>query len=398
MPSPAAGSPNESSHPTALRGIVLTGVLLLLATGCTTSTLTSASHPVAVTVLPASATLRVGAVMQLTAGVQNAVDATVSWSSSAPGIAAVSSAGLVTAIAPGGAVIRASVGRASGHAAITVRADSAGPPGGPVVGITISAVSQNGTGARSDPSATHGLVDVAINLDSDAGQVGLVRLAVDSTEVCSREVGSSGSTATTASIPPSPLALQRRPTRGHIRVASVQSLICTFNTAAYDSMTGAVAFLNGPHTLVATAVGPRGSAIAVARSGYVFQNPDDVVLRIAASESFIGSDGTVWDDGDVTVVAVPLLYSGGTVTRASFSFESKRHSDGAAITLTAADTTAADGFSFIWLENRSISERGTSGLKSDSTLVRVATFRSTGDAGPSGTSAPFPYDNAPGRP
>jgi alpha-tubulin suppressor-like RCC1 family protein len=93
--------------------------------------------PVAsVTVTPASVTLAVGKTTQLSAGLRDArgtalPERPVQWSSSAPAVATVSAAGVVSAVGEGTATITATVEGASGKATVTVPA----PPAPPVIAV-----------------------------------------------------------------------------------------------------------------------------------------------------------------------------------------------------------------------------------------------------------------------
>jgi hypothetical protein len=90
--------------------------------------------PVAtVTVSPAAASVQVGQTVQLTATPRDASGnplsgRTITWASSAPGVATVSGAGVVTGVAAGAATITATSEGQSGTAAITVTAPP--PPSG----------------------------------------------------------------------------------------------------------------------------------------------------------------------------------------------------------------------------------------------------------------------------
>jgi uncharacterized protein YjdB len=103
-----------------------------------TASVTVAPHnsPDKVTVTPTSANLYPGDELQLQGNVVDSGNrvisgATIQWSSSNTGIARVSNAGLVTAVAPGSATITASSGGRSATAAMTVRTS-------PVTSITLS--------------------------------------------------------------------------------------------------------------------------------------------------------------------------------------------------------------------------------------------------------------------
>ncbi len=114
------------------------GLVTAIAPGAATITVTSegatgtaavtiAPEPVAsVDVTPSPTSVVVGNVAQLTATPRNAAGQpltgrTVTWSSGAPGLAGVSSLGLVTGIAPGNAVIIATADGRQGSALVTVR-------------------------------------------------------------------------------------------------------------------------------------------------------------------------------------------------------------------------------------------------------------------------------------
>jgi serine/threonine protein kinase len=85
---------------------------------------------VAVSVSPSAKTLRVGQNVQLVATVRDAngvphPERTVSWASNAPGVATVSPSGLLSAVAPGSAIITATSEGVSGTTAVTVTAPPA---------------------------------------------------------------------------------------------------------------------------------------------------------------------------------------------------------------------------------------------------------------------------------
>lgn len=108
----------------------LVGVGVVVVAACSKDSNGPAGPPAGVTatvdVSPGTTTLpSLGATQQLTATVRDGLGSTlsgksVSWSSSAPGVASVTSSGLVTAVANGAASITASVDGKSGTAAITV--------------------------------------------------------------------------------------------------------------------------------------------------------------------------------------------------------------------------------------------------------------------------------------
>lgn len=87
-----------------------------------------------ITMSQSEASLDVGETLQLDAAVRDAAgdvvdDAAVQWSTSAPAVASVSDAGLVTALTPGEALIQATAGGKSGSAAVEVAGAAPQPPG-----------------------------------------------------------------------------------------------------------------------------------------------------------------------------------------------------------------------------------------------------------------------------
>ncbi len=114
------------SLPRTLFAIVAAAALWSAACGDETTEPPDPPRPTTVTVSPAMAELAaLAATVQLSAEVKDQngqvmVGATVTWASSATGVATVSAAGLVTAVANASATITATSGSASGSAEITV--------------------------------------------------------------------------------------------------------------------------------------------------------------------------------------------------------------------------------------------------------------------------------------
>lgn len=106
--------------------VITASVVVAKKTLTGTAQLIVAAPVVSVTLDPSTATLSVGGTQQLVATPRDAAGApltgrSVSWSSSAPGVATVSAGGLVTAVATGTATITATSEGKTGTAAITVR-------------------------------------------------------------------------------------------------------------------------------------------------------------------------------------------------------------------------------------------------------------------------------------
>lgn len=132
-----------------------------LAGGCGSGDSPSATPPVTpapvasqIVVTPATVTMNTGATATLTAATLTATGApvggvTVTWTSSAPQVATVSAAGVVTGVSVGSATITAAAGALRGTSAITVRTT---PPAGSFQ-TTVPAVDFNVVPARPTDTA-----------------------------------------------------------------------------------------------------------------------------------------------------------------------------------------------------------------------------------------------------
>jgi uncharacterized protein YjdB len=126
-----------STDDEAIAVVSSTGVLTAVAEGTTSVSATADGvsgkasvnvrkkvQPASIAVTPTSGSLAVGTTLQLTADIRDAagnpLSLTATWSSSAPGVATVSSTGLVTGVALGTATITAKVQALSATASITV--------------------------------------------------------------------------------------------------------------------------------------------------------------------------------------------------------------------------------------------------------------------------------------
>ncbi|MGE0554092.1 MAG: Ig-like domain-containing protein [Gemmatimonadales bacterium] len=140
-------------------------------------------QPASITVNPASTAVAIGGTVQLTADVRDAagnpVSKTVTWSSSAMGVATVSSTGLVTGISVGSATITARIQTLSASAAVTVNPPVSSvviddPGSEPVeVGLTkqLNATAYNASGQPVQVTFTWSSSDDAI---ASVDQTGLV--------------------------------------------------------------------------------------------------------------------------------------------------------------------------------------------------------------------------------
>lgn len=106
---------------------------------------------------PATVTLQVGQTAQASYNLQTkpGVNGTVAWVSSAPAVATVSAAGVITAVAPG-------------NASITGTATAGGQTAAGTIGVTVGAITP---ASVSIQSITAGLLTLPVNLSNVAGQI-----------------------------------------------------------------------------------------------------------------------------------------------------------------------------------------------------------------------------------
>jgi len=211
-----------------MRYIRLTAVLLLAACSDGGSSPTSPptpSTPVAtsVTVSPTSLSFTsIGATQQLTATVKDQNGATmsgasVSWATSNPSIASVSSAGLVTALTDGTATITATVGSLQATATVSVAQEAAiielSPPNlffssvGDTATFTATVQDQNGV-PIAGTTVAWASSDTGVATVSDEG---LVTAIANGTATITATVGSLQATAT-ASVAQEAASIELSPT------------------------------------------------------------------------------------------------------------------------------------------------------------------------------------------
>ena len=237
------------------------GLVSAVATGSATITATSegksgtaaitvSSVPVAsVAVSPASATLIVGATQQLTATPLDAngnplSGRTISWTTSALGVATVDANGLVTAVAPGSATITATSEGKSGTSAITVNpvpvASVAVTPGSATVSVggtqqlTATPLDADGN-PLSGRTVTWVSSNTAVATVSASGLV--TGVAPGSATITATSEGKSGTA--TITVNPVPVAsVAVAPASATIVVGATQQLTATPLDSAGNPLTG----------------------------------------------------------------------------------------------------------------------------------------------------------------
>lgn len=281
-----------------------------------------------VTVSPASATLNVGDKITLAASVNadaGVTDRTVTWSTSNAAIATVDANGLVTAVASGNATITASSkadATVKGAAIITV--NGGGNNGAPAT-VTISSVNQTlcvvGGGCSSVPANLAnvvGQIDVTLNVDPGNQRL----LGVDLIMNCTG-AGNSGADTVVAS---QTLASTDAVPAADLAAAPVT---ISFNTATFNSTTGATAFKNGNCTIKARArtnstVGGAVTTVTSTAQTITLANPDVVVGNLTPGKTAINPvTGLAWNGVSVKVDLLPVFFTNRTAASTTVSFEGR---------------------------------------------------------------------------
>jgi hypothetical protein len=260
-----------------------------------------------VTVSPAAVTVAVGQKVTLAASVDAGAGVTVrtvTWTSSNTAVATVDATGVVTGVTVGTAtVIAASAAdpNVKGASAITVTGGASPPT------VTISAILQNPTGQPANLNNAFGQLDIVLNVDSNGQQL----KSVSATIACP---GNTSLTQTQTISAASSTAAE----------AAAAPITLSFNTALFNATSGAPSLRNGQCSLTASATTTTTQSANV-NLGLTLNNADGVVL----SESFApftnaegktttttatDANGLPWKGGAVTITALPVLYSGRTIT------------------------------------------------------------------------------------
>jgi len=345
----------------------------------------------AVTVSPASQQMNVGDKVQfaatVTAGAKIA-DRTVKWTSSAPTIASVDAAsGLVTAVAPGGAVITATSNAntlVTGTAAVTVTA------GTPAV-LSFSSFTQTSCDPNTNVCNTASAnlnnvakqLDVNVNLDAGTQKVTEVDLLMNcggADTVVAKQ------TFASADVTP---AVEDN--------ASVIDL--PVNTAFFNPTTGAVAFKNGACTLKTQALVSGGKIVANASQGITLNNTNFVQTAITTVPgtgqvaSATDANGLSWKAGAVTVTAIPVIYTSGlTIAQGAVNLVNGGNDNAlgkngatvapAGIVGTLSGLTPASGVLTAAFPLSTTATGGVGGAVVDTLTVSVSTVDSNGNPGP----------------
>ena len=369
---------NYTSNNTQVATVSQTGVVTGISAGTATVTATSEGNtgtatvtvlpePVAtVEVSPASPSVNVGGTVQLTAIARNTSGQVlggrvVSWASSAPGIASISSSGFVTGIALGTASMIATIDGKQGSTLVSVRQ--------PVASVTVTPSTSSITAGQTVP-LTAILRDASNNVLTGrvvAWSSSNIAIATVSTSGVVTGVGggsvtitasSEGKTGTaTVTVTPKPVAtVTVAPTTATVTVGATTTLVATARDAD-----GAV--VPGASITWTTS----NSARATVSSGGVVTGVSEGTATITATSN--GKTGTA----TITVAAAPP----GPVNAVTVSPTTATVNVGATTTLTAtardANGTIVTGAAITW----TTSNAGVATVSSGGVVTGVAVGNAT---------------------
>jgi trimeric autotransporter adhesin len=350
--------------------------------------------PVAsVSVTPGTVALTVGGTQQLTALARDAAGGTLSgrtvtWSSGAPGVATVSAAGVVTAVAPGTAAVTATVEGQSGTVTVTVTpvpvATVSVTPAAPalLVGATqqMTAVPRDAAGAAlAGRAVSWTSASPAVATVSPSGMV--TGVSVGTAVLTATIEGISGSATVTVSNAPV-ASVTVSPTAVSLVEGTVQALVATARDAAgaplagrpitWSSSNPAVvavaasgvvsAVAAGTATVTATAEGRSGTATVTVRA--VALEPASITTSASAADTarrVIVLDGptATWSP------ALSIRNAAGAVLEASAARWVVRDTTRATVSAGGVITGVREGRTFV------VAQSVTNAAVADSVLVFV---------------------------
>ncbi len=319
-----------------------------------TSTITVTAPPPApvasVTVTPPTASVQTGGTVQLTATPRDAAGnplagRQVTWESTAPAVATVDANGLVTAVAPGTATIRATSEGHTGTSTITVTA----PPPAPVASVTVTpptaSVQVGGTvqlTATPRDAAGNPLTGRTVTWESTAPLVALVdangrvtALLPGTATIRATSEGQTGTaTITVTALPPAPVAsVTVTPPTAEVQVGGTVQLTATPRDAAGNPLTGRTVTWESTAPAVATvdasglvtAVAPGTTTIRATSEGRTGTSTITVTApppAPVASVSVTPPTGELDPGGTLQLTATPRDAAGNPLTGRQVTWES----------------------------------------------------------------------------
>jgi len=304
-----------------------------------------------VLVAPSAATISVGQTVTLTAAVNAdaGVTPTVAWSTSSSATASLSgstntSTTVLGVLSSPGVPICATASAAN-VANVENCATVVISPATVVVPAVLQIASVTIAGNLNAPVATPpgtmgGQVNVSVNLNPGTEKMDSVVVQLN------------GKTAATQTFTSGQAAALRSANANGSDQALQSTLVFAINTAAYSSTTGAVSFPNGAANFVVFGYGKQGASPAtnsVTSQGYILFNADAwiVAQTLTGGKTANSATGFAWASGAVNVTAIPVLYSGLTISTVSVNYGTAACDASTSAQRTAVATAPAAG-TFAW--------------------------------------------------
>ena len=295
---------------------------------CGVATVTVVASPVAVvtgvTVTPPAATLVVGQQITATATVQgtNSPSQAVTWSSLAPSIATVTAGGVVTGVANGVAVIKATAD-ANSSIAGTLSVTVATPQ--PAT-ISIQSITAGGLTAPVTLSNVNGQIEVTLNVDNGAYTITKAQALVNGSTVLAEQTFASSSANAAPEAVPSTIVLSLN-TR-QVKLVGGHPVPVVFN--GLNSITARI------YVVGSTAPISSSSISATFKNKDAFTEGSDPVLTPeSTSPSAVDANDVTWYTGNVVWTGGPNYVSFFPRTPDIEAFSNNCGSDGSNLTGTA---------------------------------------------------------------
>lgn len=311
----------------------------------------------ALSVAPTSANLGVGGSVQLvpSATTVGTPAVTYTYATSNAAVATVSASGLVTAVGNGTAIITTTATTSTNTLSVSTTINVAS------ASVSISSITAGGLGTPVNISNVAGQIEVTMNISAGNQTLDSVRVKLGNVSAATQAFTVNGA-------PNAPVSL-------------------SINTAAYTvnaDSTATVSFLNGQtpvqaELFVSSATGPTASNTITIN----LNNLDTFHARwnMSSQTNALSSGGFIWYGGptfNVTMNAVPVMYSGNTIASATLHLDDASVAGNASLCGAAVvDATAPFTASF-----------ACTGITNTTVQPGVAaSLRGDGNAGPAGVDA-----------
>ena len=321
--------------------------------------------PLAVTMTPTSADVAVGSNVVFAINASGgAAGATASWtcasSDTTIATASVASSGCeATGVVPGGVTITAMVMKGSETGNAGSQLTVMGPQVGDPAFILIASIKDE----FNETTGLKGRVDVQVNVERGDQVLEVLTLLVDGDSVDAQNFG-----------------VTTEPAMDEPAAQAIHAFTLSFDSDAHDAVTGDVGYENGDYE-ISMQLKVAGSELISSNVLTVDFNNDDgyVVTADLGENSAIGDDGRRWyggpSNGTIDITALPVSYSGGSITSVTVNFCGK------AVTDAEAPFTAS--FDCKGVESKTVAGEGA-------VVGEMPTISSAGTDGKILGDSPFP--------